>query len=410
MVPCAFVTENLLFPARMRPATLLSSAFLPAVVLLIGFFTLGTFARAGFAPFTEPGKTDFDTTMTLLNPYGTWAKVDGKWAWTPLDHAAPYTDGRWLYTEFGWYWKGNTPTSWATEHYGYWKRNADKVWAWYPGPDWLPQTVEIRASSDGIGWRSGEVDNDGSFVEPAADRLTKIDEWTFVTPTQFAGPITPAIIAQGGAAERLLEESSDSLHSYTTYRPIERPGPHPADFLTLGDGGMFAPMTDQDRQVLLHPKKPAQPLTPGPNGGPPEDPRQVKYWVTMFLPTRWTPPPVDAKRTELYIYRPDFYQDRDGIERRVALWLDPNLRSTEAIHLQGILSHRPAGAAAAPGSNVPGVAAVPAQEEKTFASPLDEPVPRSESTKSSDKSSPVNMGGAPTNAAPAPAPAGRAAQ
>ena len=86
----------------------------------------------------------------------------------------------------------------------------------------------------------------------------------------------------------------------------------------------------------------------------PPDPRQVAYWVTMFLPDRWTPPPADAKPNELYIYRPDFYQDQDGIERRVALWLNPNLRSTEAIHLQDVFSHHPTGKTASPAAAAAG--------------------------------------------------------
>lgn len=390
----------------MRSAILLFRTFLPALVALGAMIVLGPLARGGITPYTEPGKIDFDTAMGLLNPYGTWAKVDDTWTWTPLDHAVPYTDGRWLYTEFGWYWKGNAPHSWLTEHYGYWKRNADKVWSWYPGTDWLPQTVEIRSSADGIGWRSGEVDLDGNFVEPAADRLTKIDEWTFVTPAQFAGPITPAIIARGGVAEQLLEESTSSLHSYLTYRQIVRPGPHPANFVNLGDGRMFAPMTAQQIQAALHPKAPTQPSAAN-SDAPPDDTRQVAYWVTLFLPTRWTPPPVDAKYNELYIYRPDFYQDHDGIERRIALWLDPRLRSSEAFHLQDVLSHRPATPppTSGPGGSVaPATPAVPA--DNILASPFEEMAPAPESAKTSAKSSAGKTAAASTNAAPS----GRAAQ
>jgi hypothetical protein len=392
----------------MRLVQLLVRALVPAVLALVVLFSSGAPARAGLAPYTEPGKIDFDTAMGLLNPYGTWAQIDGKWAWTPLDHAVPYTNGRWLYSEYGWFWKGNTPTSWITEHYGYWKRGADKVWAWYPGPDWLPQTVELRSSSDGIGWRSGEVDRDGNFVEAPSDRFTKIDEWTFVTPAQFAGPITPAIVANGDVTERLLEESTDSLHSYLAYRLIERPGPHPANFINLGDGGMFAPMTDQERQAALHPKTPVQPESPAPNdGGPPDDPRQVKYWVIMCLPTRWAPPPVESNLNELYIYRPDFYQDHDGIQRRIALWLNPSLRSTEAFQLQNVLGH--AQAHAAPGASGPAAAAVPAEPAGSpFVSPFEEPTPVTEGTKASDKPAPASPVSASTNAAPAVVPAGRA--
>jgi hypothetical protein len=411
--------------------------------VLLGLCASGTLSRGGVAPYTDPGKIDFDAALELINPYGTWAKVNDKWAFTPLDHAAPYTNGRWLYSEYGWFWKGNAPHSWLTEHYGYWKRGADKVWAWYPGPYWLPQTVEIRSSADGVGWRSAEVDRDGNFVEQPADRFTKTDEWTFVTRAQFAGPITPSIAAPSAASEQLLEESIVSTHSYLTYRPIERPGPHPADFINLGDGKMFAPMTFAERALAM--RRPAAPRKPGEgtnaapvatkpdaaalaasltasaempdtspdtaDADPAADPRQVKYWVTMSLPTFWTPPPVDAGRDQLYIYRPDFYQDEDGIERRIAFWLDPSLRSSEAIHLADVLRHRPAGPAA---TNGPGVAAVPAAPAgNDFANPFNQPIEPSAGTKTTASPSPVFSAGAPTNAAPAssgPAPDGRAPQ
>ena len=119
--------------------------------------------------------------IELLNPYGTWAKVGDKWAYTPLDHAVPYTNGRWLYSEYGWMWRGNSPTSWVTEHYGYWKRGADKVWAWVPGPE-LAAADRRDPRVAGGHWLAQvpEVDADGNFVEAPADRFTKTDEWTFV--------------------------------------------------------------------------------------------------------------------------------------------------------------------------------------------------------------------------------------
>jgi hypothetical protein len=401
------------------------------LALLAVFVSPGTNARAGIAPYTDPGKIDFDTAIELLNPYGTWAKVGDKWAFTPLDHAVPYTNGRWLYSEYGWFWKGNAPHSWITEHYGYWKRGDDKVWAWYPGSTWLPQIVEIRSSPAGIGWRSAEVDRDGNFVEQPADRFTKTDEWTFVTPAVFAGPITPDVIAKPAQSEEMLEQSTVSVHSYLTYREIDRPGPHPADFINLGDGGMFAPMTPEERLKALHPlatakPKPAAapaattdpakiaasltasdtmpeiPQQPGGND-PNDDPRQVKYWVTMALPTVWTPPPADAKRDDLYIYRPDFYQDEDGIARRIAFWLDPSLRANEQIHLADVLKHRPGTAPAIP-ATASGTPAIPAAPAGDFASPFEDHF--DSAAAQSTKSSP-SQAQAPTNAS-GPAPAGRA--
>ena len=85
-----------------------------------------------------------------------------------------------------------------------------------------------------------------------------MDEWTFVTLAQFANPITPEIVAPPEVGKAQLEESTDSRHTYLTYREIDRPGPHPADFVKLcRDGGMFAPKTLRDEAA-------AQALAPAP--------------------------------------------------------------------------------------------------------------------------------------------------
>ena len=393
---------------RLASLIFLRTAFLGLILLLV----TGSPGRAGIAAYSDRGKIDFDTAMSLLNPYGTWKKVDGSWAYTPLDHDAPYTNGRWLYTEFGWTWQGREPHSWLTEHYGYWKRGEDHVWAWYPGAIWLPQTVEIRVAANGVGWRSAEVDRDGNFVEPESVRFTKIDEWNFVSPAQFAGPITPAVMSRPEATQRLLEDSTDSMHTYLTYREIDRPGPHPADFVNLGDGRMFAPMSDQDRQkAVRQAKTPAKPgaaqaeAEGSPN--PDADTRQVKYWVTLSLPTYWTKPPADAQINEIYLYRPDFYQDPDGIQRRISLWLDPGLRTLESLHLSQALAHsHPAGASGATSNAAPSTPAVPAEPAANpFANPLDAPFPASHKSSSQSTKNPLSAAGAPidTNTAPVPA-------
>jgi len=362
--------------------------------LCLVLFGSGTIARAGMTaetPFTERGQADFDTALQLLNPYGTWSKISGEWAFTPRDHRAPYTDGRWLYTEYGWYWKGNLPHSWATEHYGYWKRSTDKVWSWYPGPIWLPQIVEIRATSAYIGWRSGEVDSDGNFVEEPIDRYSKPDEWTFVTMAQFANPVTPDIVAKPDVAETQLDSSTDSRHTYLTYREIDRPGPHPADFVKLSrDGGMLAPLSMRDEAAVVapHPAPPSTnnatalkngtnaPALLGAQVDPGMDARQVNYWITMSLPTFWTQPPPEAKHNEVYIYRPDFYQDEDGIERRITLWFNPNARNTlaDVFGKNTTVSPTSATNAQPAGPDVPAVPASSAMDQgaNPFRSPLDE--------------------------------------
>lgn len=373
------------------------SALLSLLLLGTGLPSWGSITS-----YTDRGKADFDLAMQTLNPYGTWSKIDGIWAYTPLDHQAPYTHGRWIYTEFGWLWKGDLPHSWVTEHYGYWKRGANQIWSWFPGPYWLPEIVELRMTPTHIGWRSAAVDNDGNFVESPVDRYSKTDEWTFVTMAQFAGPITPAIVAKPDVVKTQLENSTECRHTYVTYREIDRPGPHPADFLPfikdrIG-GGMFAPMTLEDQYaeqqqqaaqglnpaLVNGPPVPVPGATPAGTNGAPVDPekarneRKVHYWITMSLPTIWTKPPPEAQAKEIYLYRPDFYQDNDGIARRITLWLDPASRKASGQSLAEILGGgRPAAPAstnaspakpAVPVSPTP----VPPKKHDPFRSPFDD--------------------------------------
>jgi hypothetical protein len=95
----------------------------------------------------------------------------------------------------------------------------------------------------------------------------------------------------------------------------------------------------------------------------------------MSLPTFWSPPPSDAKPEQIYLYRPDFYQDEDGIARRITLWFNPKARNT----LSDLLGESAPGAKAASGTNPasPASPAVPASQEtdqapNPFRSPLDE--------------------------------------
>jgi hypothetical protein len=391
------------------------------LVLVLALLALATFARAGTNSdtiYTERAKADFDTFLQLLNPYGTWSKIDGRWAYTPTDHGAPYTRGRWLYTEYGWYWKGTPPHSWATEHYGFWKRGADHVWSWFPGPFWLPETIELRGTSTHIGWRSAEVDENGGFVEQPIDRYTKPDEWSFVTLAGFGNPITPGDLAKPDVARLQLEGSTDCRHAYLTYREIDRPGPHPADIAPFSrDGGMLAPKTIEDEvKARTQPAPPntnssaahvagaPQPTLLGSTADPVTDPaadtRQVKYWITMSLPTFWTKPPADARIDQLYLYRPDMYQDQDGIERRITLWFNPGARTA----LKDVFNRTPSAPELPPdaANSTPAVPAQPATAEAApgsnpFSSPLDQPFHPGK----------VSSNSPPTNTAPkGPAPAG----
>lgn len=94
-----------------------------------------------------------------LAPYGAWVHVaDYGWCWRPTVAVAnvnwrPYYDnGRWIYSDQGWYWHSNYSWGWAPFHYGRWTRHASFGWVWAPDTVWGPSWVTWRYSNDYCGW------------------------------------------------------------------------------------------------------------------------------------------------------------------------------------------------------------------------------------------------------------------
>lgn len=91
-----------------------------------------------------------------LSPYGDWIlSRDYGWAWFPRDvhsYWRPYSDGRWVNTEYGWTWASNEPFGWATYHYGRWAWDQRIGWLWIPGTTWGPAWVSWQYGGGYVGW------------------------------------------------------------------------------------------------------------------------------------------------------------------------------------------------------------------------------------------------------------------
>jgi hypothetical protein len=91
-----------------------------------------------------------------LSPYGDWVLTRAYgWAWFPRDvrpYWRPYTDGRWVDTEYGWTWASNEPFGWATYHYGRWAWEPRFGWLWIPGTVWGPAWVSWEHGGGYVGW------------------------------------------------------------------------------------------------------------------------------------------------------------------------------------------------------------------------------------------------------------------
>ncbi len=99
---------------------------------------------------------DFNFFYSSLSPYGEWIEINNDvYAWRPVGirhHWRPYSDGRWEWTSYGWYWDSYEPFGWATFHYGRWYYDDYYGWMWLPDNEWGPAWVDWRYDDDYIGW------------------------------------------------------------------------------------------------------------------------------------------------------------------------------------------------------------------------------------------------------------------
>ena len=91
-----------------------------------------------------------------LSSYGTWIELDyGVLAWRPIimrTNWAPYSQGRWIWTDSGWYWDSYEPFGYIVFHYGRWYYDDYYGWMWIPDNEWAPAWVEWRYDDAYIGW------------------------------------------------------------------------------------------------------------------------------------------------------------------------------------------------------------------------------------------------------------------
>jgi hypothetical protein len=91
-----------------------------------------------------------------LSPYGRWIDTpDYGRVWVPSEAGPdwqPYTDGRWVDTEWGWSFASTVPWGWAVFHYGRWGFGLGLGWFWVPGFVWAPAWVSWRYHPGFVCW------------------------------------------------------------------------------------------------------------------------------------------------------------------------------------------------------------------------------------------------------------------
>jgi hypothetical protein len=107
----------------------------------------------------EPTAVSYSSFYDALQPYGNWVNVEGYGrCWQPTvvvvnRNWRPYCDqGRWVYTENGWYWLSGYSWGWAPFHYGRWFPHERLGWCWTPDVVWGPSWVTWRYTTQYCGW------------------------------------------------------------------------------------------------------------------------------------------------------------------------------------------------------------------------------------------------------------------
>ena len=91
-----------------------------------------------------------------LAPFGSWIDLDPYgYVWSPRNMGygwRPYSEGHWIWTDFGWTWVSDEDWGWMPFHYGRWGWDDDSGWFWAPGTVWGPAWVTWRWSDLYYGW------------------------------------------------------------------------------------------------------------------------------------------------------------------------------------------------------------------------------------------------------------------
>jgi len=132
-----------------------------------------------------------------LSPYGRWVDTPeyGR-VWIPNGLRSdwqPYTDGRWIYTDWGWTFVSDVPWGPVVFHYGRWGFRASLGWFWVPGFVWAPAWVSWRISDGFVCW--------APFGPAGFVYGPRWPGWVVVPAPHFTHPIAREVIPLAHARE-----------------------------------------------------------------------------------------------------------------------------------------------------------------------------------------------------------------
>ncbi|WP_332122993.1 DUF6600 domain-containing protein, partial [Azorhizobium caulinodans] len=193
------------------------------------------------APGPRPAsvqQVDVNVFYAPLAEHGTWVSHPVyKYVWVPTGLDAswrPYQEGRWVWTDDGWYWDSAEPFAWAVYHYGRWGYDPDYGWFWVPGDTWAPAWVKWRRGGGHTGWAPIAPDAPGyAYGPPRRYEAPVAESWVFVEDRYVAAPdLTVRVLPIAALASWLATDARPYDPYYGNGRVVTRFVP-PQEFGTV---------------------------------------------------------------------------------------------------------------------------------------------------------------------------------
>jgi hypothetical protein len=89
----------------------------------------------------------------------------------------PYTNGQWVHSDAGWYFKAPTPAEEIVSHFGRWVQSETEDWLWVPGRVWAPAWVDWKQNDNYVSWAPLPP---SSFISSQSMNNSLIDDSKYV--------------------------------------------------------------------------------------------------------------------------------------------------------------------------------------------------------------------------------------
>ncbi len=201
---------------------------LPAALLLV----------AGLCAAAPPGaRAEVDVSISFfhreLAPHGRWLVAGALGSvWVPAGIRpgwAPYTDGEWTLTDYGWTWVSDDPWGGIPCHYGAWAWADPYGWVWAPGTVWAPAWVTWAYTDDYVGWAPlppSFAFSAGGYAGAAV--VVAPTRYVFVPTRQFVGVRVATVRVPTAQVAAIFPRTSKVTRFQVSGGIVRTAGPPPA--------------------------------------------------------------------------------------------------------------------------------------------------------------------------------------